>query len=96
DRTKHAAAPLAAYETVAEVEQFPWPKAEYLNFDSCLRDLKAAGDVYRMSGFWTCFYHNMGDLFGMEEYFVKMCTHPDVVLAATDKVCEFYYEANER
>lgn len=96
DRTKHAAPPLAAFETVAEVEQFAWPKAEYLHFDSCLRDLKAAGDVYRMSGFWTCFYHNLGDLFGMEEYFVKMYTNPDVVLAATDKVCEFYYEANER
>ncbi|MEI7898877.1 MAG: uroporphyrinogen decarboxylase family protein [bacterium] len=96
DRAKHMAPPLASYETVAEVEQFPWPKAEYLHFDSCLHDLKHAGDVYRMSGFWTCFYHNMGDLFGMEEYFVKMYTHPEVVQAATDKVCEFYYEANEK
>ena len=96
DRSKHMAPPLAAFETVAEVEQFPWPKAEYLHFDSCIRDLKNAGDVYRMSGFWTCFYHNLGDLFGMEEYFVKMYTHPEVVLAATDKVCEFYYEANEK
>ena len=96
DRTKHMAPPLAAFETVAEVEQFPWPKAEYLHFDSCIRDLKRAGDVYRMSGLWTCFYHNLGDLFGMEEYFVKMYTNPDVVRAATDKVCEFYYEANER
>ena len=96
DRSKHMAPPLAAFETVAEVERFPWPKAEYLHFDSCLRDLENAGDVYRMSGFWTCFYHNLGDLFGMEEYFVKMYTHPEVVLAATDKVCEFYYEANEK
>lgn len=96
DRTKHQAPPLAAYETVEEVERFPWPKPEYLNFDSCLRDLRNAGDVYRMSGFWTCFYHNLGDLFGMEEYFVKMYTNPDVVQAATDKVCEFYYEANEK
>ena len=96
DRTKHMAPPLAAYETVAEVEKFPWPKPEYLHFDSCLKDLKMAGDVYRMSGFWTCFYHNMHDLFGIEEYFVKMYTHPDVVEAATDKVCEFYYEANEK
>jgi len=96
DRTKHMAPPLAAYETVEEVEKFPWPRVEYLNFDSCIRDLKGAGDVYRMSGFWTCFYHNMADLFGMEEYFVKMYTNPEVVKAATDKVCEFYYEANEK
>lgn len=96
DRVKHAAPPLAACETVEEVERFPWPKPEYLNFDSCLRDLEQAGDVYRMSGFWTCFYHNVSDLFGMEEYFVKMYTNPEVVQAVTDKVCEFYFEANER
>ncbi|MEI6514811.1 MAG: uroporphyrinogen decarboxylase family protein [bacterium] len=96
DRAKHEHYPLAGCETVGEVEKYPWPKAEYLNFDSCLKDLRNAGDVYRMSGFWTCFYHNMADLFGMEEYFVKMYTHPEVVQAATDRVCEFYYEANEK
>jgi len=96
DRSKHMAPPLAAYETVAEVDQYPWPKPEYLHFESCLKDLKNAGDVYRLSGFWTCFYHNMADLFGMEEYFVKMYTHPEVVRTATDRVCEFYYQANEK
>jgi uroporphyrinogen decarboxylase len=96
DRSKHRDPPLAACETVEAVNAFAWPKPEYLNFDDCLRDLATAGDVYRMSGFWTCFYHNMADLFGMEEYFVKMYTQPDVVLAATDRVCEFYYEANEK
>jgi uroporphyrinogen decarboxylase len=97
DREKHGSAgPLAACTSGAEAESFPWPKPEYLNFDSCLRDLRDAGDVYRLSGFWTCYYHNVADLFGMEEYFVKMRTCPDVVHAVTDKVCEFYYEANER
>jgi uroporphyrinogen decarboxylase len=96
DRTKHLAPPLAACETAEQVNAYAWPRPEYLNFDACLRDLRQAGDVYRLSGFWTCFYHNLGDLFGMEEYFVKMVTHPEVVLAATDRVCEFYYEANER
>ena len=32
----------------------------------------------------------------MESYMIKMYTHPDVVRAVTDHVCEFYYEANER
>ena len=58
--------------------------------------LRDAGDVYRASGFWTCFYHNIMDLFGMEDYMVKMFTHPEVVQAVTDRVCGFYYEANRR
>ena len=88
--------PLAHCETVAEIEDYAWPNPDYLNFEPCLRDLRNAGDVYRFSGFWTPFFHNLCDLFGMEEYLVKMHTHPEVVQAATDKVCEFYYEANER
>jgi uroporphyrinogen decarboxylase len=96
DRTKHAHPPLATCETVAEVESFPWPNPDYLNFDSCMADLRKTGDVYRMSGFWTCFFHNICDLLGIEEYLIKMYTHPEVVEAVTDRVCSFYYEANER
>jgi len=98
DRTKRGAAanPLAECEDIKEVESFPWPNPEYLNFDACLERLRNAGDIYRTSGFWTCFYHNIMDLFGMENYMVKMYTHPEVVHAVTDHVCEFYYEANER
>jgi uroporphyrinogen decarboxylase len=97
DREKHGSVgPLAGCASAEEIESFPWPKPEYLNFDSCLRDLREAGDVYRLSGFWTCYYHNVADLFGMEEYFVKMHSNPKLVHAVTDRVCEFYYEANER
>jgi len=88
--------PLADCEDVQELEVFPWPNPDYLAFDQCLESLRTAGDVYRASGFWTCFYHNIMDLFGMENYMVKMYTHPEVVQAVTDRVCGFYYEANER
>ncbi len=90
------AGPLADCEDVCGVEAFPWPNPDYLNFDSCLEVLRNTGEYYRASGFWTCFYHNIMDLFGMEDYMVKMHTHPEVVQAVTDKVCGFYYEANER
>lgn len=97
DREKHGnVGPLAACETPADVERYPWPKAENLDFESCLRDLRTAGDVYRLSGFWTCYYHNLCDLFGMEDYLAKMHSHPAVVQAATERVCQFYWEANER
>jgi len=90
------AGPLANCETVKEVNDFYWPNPDYLNFDECLETLEKVGDVYRASGFWTCFYHNVMDLFGMESYMMKMYLNPEVVLAVTDRVCEFYYEANER
>lgn len=90
------AGPLADCENPGDLEDYPWPNPDYLDFEPCLAALRAAGDVYRASGFWTCFYHNVMDIFGMENYMVKMFTHPEVVLAVTDRVCGFYYEANER
>ncbi len=96
-KTRHGQpGPLSHCESVDEVEEFPWPSPEFLCFDLCMEALRNAGDYYRVSGFWTCFYHNVMDLFGMEDYMVKMYTHPEVVHAVTDKVCSFYYEANER
>ena len=97
NKTHHGqAGPLANAETLADVERYEWPNPDYMQFDACLDALRQAGDVYRASGMWTCFYHDVMDLFGMENYMVKMYTHPEVVEAVTDRVCEFYYEANER
>jgi len=90
------AGPFADCEDPGEVDDYPWPDPDHLRFDDFLETLGGAGDVYRASGFWTCFYHNVMDLFGMNNYMVKMYTHPEVVHAVTDRVCGFYYEANER
>jgi uroporphyrinogen decarboxylase len=98
DKKSHGqAGPLAKYESVAELDEFEWwPNAAYLDFTECLGALRTAGDFYRASGFWTPFFHDIMDLFGMEDYFLNMYTHPDVVHAVTDRICGFYYEANER
>ncbi len=96
-KTRHGQpGPFADCEDPAAVDDYEWPNPDCLNFDECLADLPRAGDRYRASGFWTSFYHNVMNLFGMEDYLVKMYTHPEVVHAVTDRVCEFYYEANER
>lgn len=96
-KTRHGApGPFADCEDPAEVDDYEWPRAEYVDFTACLDALRNAGDLYRASGMWTPFYHNVMDLFGMENYLTKMYTHPEVVLAVTDRVCQFYYEANER
>jgi len=87
--------PLASCESVQQVHDFPWPVPGPLDFTETLATLRAAGNYYRASGFWTPFYHDVMDLFGMENYLVKMYENPDVVHAATDHVCQYYFDANE-
>jgi uroporphyrinogen decarboxylase len=95
-RSHGEAGPLAAVEDPDELDRFPWPDPRALDFEDAVRALREAGPYYRASGFWAPFYHDIMDLFGMEEYFVKMHTNPPVVRAATDRICGFYFEANER
>lgn len=87
---------FADIQDIRQLNDYDWPNPDYLNFDECLEQLRSAGDYYRASGFWTCFYHNVMDLLGMENYMMKMYTHPELVHSLTDKICQFYYEANER
>ena len=89
------AGPLGDCTTVQEVERYEWPDPRFLHFDECLDVLRAAGNVYRASGFWMPFFHDVMDLFGVEGFMLKMHEYPDVVRVAFDRVCGFYYGANE-
>ncbi|MBT5055899.1 MAG: hypothetical protein HOM68_05105 [Gemmatimonadetes bacterium] len=87
---------FADCDSVDEVDAFDWPNPDYLDFTDTISSLQTAGDVYRPSGFWCPFFHYVADFFGMENYFVKMYTHADVVHAVTRHVVDFHLEANRR
>ncbi len=87
---------FADCESVAEVDAFPWPNPDYLDFSQALAALRAAGDAYRAGGMWAPFFHIVAAFFGMENYFVKMYTDPEVVEAVTARICEYYLAGNAR
>jgi uroporphyrinogen decarboxylase len=87
---------FANCKDVEEVYRFAWPNPDYLDFQSVLDQLKKTGDFYRASGFWCPFFHDVAEFLGMENYFLKMLVQPEIVYAITDKVVEFYLEANRR
>jgi len=94
--TKDGKAVLADCETLEELEQYHWPNPDYLHFENTIELLRKTGNFYRLSGMWTSFYHDLMFLFGMDNYLIKMYTHPEIIERATQYVCEFYYEANNR
>ena len=88
---------FAECEDVAEVERFAWPEMKYVDLTTPFAEIDraiAAGQAV-LSGSWSCFFHNVADFFGMENYFVKMYTDPDVVEAVTEHVVDFYLQVNE-
>jgi uroporphyrinogen decarboxylase len=83
-------------ETLEDVAKFDWPDPNYLDFEPFLEKLNNVGPFYRASGLWSPFFHLVADAFGMENYFMKMYTHPEVVQAVTKGIVDFYLEANRR
>ena len=82
--------------TIAEVEAIPWPEAKYLDFTDAIANIRRHQHHAVFTGMWSSFFHELHAYFGMEEYFIKMYTHPEVVEAATEKIVNFYLEGNER
>ncbi len=89
---------LAECEDVAEIEAFPWPDPDCLDFTSTIEavDRAASTGMAVFGGMWVPFFHKLCNFFGMENYFVKMHTHPNVVEAVTEHVIDFYLAANRR
>lgn len=87
---------FADCEDVDEVEAFPWPDPKYMDFSSVIANTKAAYEsgMAVFGGMWCPFFHILSDFFGMENYFVKMYTDPEVVQAATSHVVDFLVETN--
>ncbi len=90
---------FAECEDVAEVEEYrDWPDPVDLDLNKLetLIDTVHGQGMAVASGMWSCFFHIVADFFGMENFFVKMYTDPDVVEAVTEHVVDFYVAANER
>ena len=88
---------FADCESVSEVDAFPWPDAANCDFTGTMAAIDRAVEAGQavLSGTWSSFFHDVCDFFGMENYFVKMYTDPEVVTAVTEHVVDFYLRANE-
>lgn len=87
---------LSDAQSVADLDRVEWPEVRYLDFSETLAVLDAAGDHYRLSGFWSPFFHDLCYLFGTEELLLLLMESPEVVKAALERIAGFYLEANER
>ena len=88
---------FAGCDSASEVYDFHWPELKDCDLSGTIaeidRTVKAGQAV--ASGSWSMFFHVVSDFFGMENYFIKMHTAPEVVDAVTKRVVDFYLELNE-
>lgn len=87
---------FAKYEDFSEIENFTWPTIQYLDLSDSITNAKKAREngLAVLGGVWACFFHDMCELFGMENYFVNMYANPEFTLQVTERIMEYYMEAN--
>lgn len=87
---------FAHAQSMEDIKDYPWPKVEYFDFDSTIKTVERFQGKMVFTGFWCPFYHQMADFFGMEKYFTLMYDNPKLIEAVTEKIVDFYVEANDR
>lgn len=87
---------FAEAETPADLEDYPWPDPQYLDFTEIYAQIDQHQDKMVFTGMWSPFFHQVADFFGMENYFIKMYERPEVVEALTERIVDFYVAANEK
>lgn len=87
---------FAHAETIEDIEDYPWPDPQYLDFTDVYREIDEHADKMIFTGMWSPFFHIVADFFGMENYFIKMYECPEVVEAVTKRIVDFYVAANEK
>ena len=90
-----AGGPLSNASRIEDLDVFEWPDTKYLDFSETIRLLENTGDYYRLSGFWSPFFHDLTYLLGTEDLLVKMYTEPELIQTILNRLCTFYFEANE-
>jgi len=97
ERTLTAPGFFEDYDDPADVEKFPWPDpALYLDVEESRRRVKAINpDYIRMGVMWSAHFQDACAAFGMETALMNMMLAPELFMAVTNRIVDFYLKANE-
>jgi uroporphyrinogen decarboxylase len=86
-----------AQATLADVSAYPWPDPTRID----VSDVRDQAEKYRgqyaiLGGDWSPFWHDLIDLLGMENLYLKMYDEPDLVDAVLQHIVDYYLATNKR
>lgn len=88
--------PLAGAATVAEILDFPWPKADWIDVSDIRRCASPwSEDFAILGGEWAPFWHDAIDLVGHEQLYYMMYDYPEVAEKLLELITDYYYLGSE-
>ena len=86
-----------ANATLDEVHAYPWPDPAWVDVSRIRAEAKAWNGEYAiLGGDWAPFWHDLIDMLGMENMYLKMYDSPELVDAVLTHMVDYYVEASRR
>ena len=83
--------------TIKQVHEYSWPDPSWMDVSKIKSQAFAFDGQYAiLGGDWSAFWHDLIDLVGMEELYIKMYTDLEVVDAIIQHMVDYYFEVNKR
>jgi uroporphyrinogen decarboxylase len=80
-----------------EIREYPWPDPINIDLSKIRSDAeKHHGEYAILGGDWSPFWHDLTDLLGMENMFIKMYTEPELVESILEKIMDYYMKVSSR
>ncbi|MCK4854353.1 MAG: hypothetical protein KAT31_08825 [Bacteroidales bacterium] len=80
-----------------DIKAYSWPDPENIDISRIRGDAEKHNGQYAiLGGDWSPFWHDLTDLFGMENMFIRMCMEPELVEGIIERIVDYYIEVNTR
>ena len=82
---------------IEEIRSYAWPDPDQVDLSGIRSEAEKYADQYAiLGGDWSPFWHDLTDLLGMENTFVRMYTEPEGVQYILDRILDYYLEVSTR
>ncbi len=83
--------------TLRQIHDYAWPDPDWMDVSQVRSEASRwNGQFAILGGDWSPFWHDVNELFGMENLMLKMHDAPELVDAVFQRVVDYYFEVSRR
>jgi uroporphyrinogen decarboxylase len=86
-----------SHATLTDIHDYAWPDPDWMDVSRIKEEARLHNGKYAiLGGDWSPFWHDAIDFLGMENFFIKMYTEPEIVDSVLQHIVDYYIEVSRR
>ena len=83
--------------SIEDIEEYPWPDPAWMDVSGICGEAESYGGQYAiLGGDWSPFWHDLIDLLGMENMYLKMYDQPELIDAVLQHLVDYYAAVSQK